>query len=334
MDGLAGSIDSIDIGKMAISFCLSTPIIDRSDDIVEPNSITLKNHQTLPYLCFNHQRLNPIGRCDDPETKEYLLKWESSGLMGKAFFAQTWDSEWLFDKVVKGLLNGMSPGFIPKSFKVNPESKKGGRIYTVAEKIHLQNELLEASLCVNGDNPEAHVILVEKCLKEEKLPSEWVIKNFQALHPNFKPTTMATVTATPPPKINLVNKSNDDDVAKDKPSVPGEKALRELHKHYIKAKALCMKHVNAQEKESPVRSHLEEQDKALDELRGINKALHDERYKDDYGELEDVEGDSEEVSKNLMQLASLETQFKQFQYKTNKQIRDLETELKKYKSGK
>lgn len=198
-------VESVDVIRCVVGFRLSSPTVDRAGELVLPGAFDFTNHQKIPIALLGHDRSMPVGLCENRLTKQYTIRNDDSGYpVGEIWFNQDdYAAMRVFDACVQGVVRGVSPGFIAHEFA------------DAAKKQYKRCELIEVSLCVIPENPDAVVTWVQKSL-DSKQPE--LLKYFK----QFMPET----------KVSMVTKEAE------APMKPGAKACHKLHTGLLALKAM------------------------------------------------------------------------------------------------
>lgn len=139
---------------------VTTKAVDRDNEVVIPEGITLFNYQKNPQVLWNHisfsDKVTTIG-------KSLWQKADSSGLLCKTEFASTSLASEVFELYKGGFLTSWSIGFIVKDFI----DENNIRTFT-------STELLEYSAVTIPANPEAVSLSFIKSLKSDELKHVYV----------------------------------------------------------------------------------------------------------------------------------------------------------------
>lgn len=118
---------TIEEGERAAIRLVTTPRLDRDDEILLPDGAVLDDFRASPSVLFGHDYGSlPIGR-------DAWIKVTRKGILAKTIYAQHQFAEDVFQCVKGGFLNSNSVGFIPVS-KVTPDDKLFGPLVDMLEK--------------------------------------------------------------------------------------------------------------------------------------------------------------------------------------------------------
>ena len=127
---------SLDIGRMTLEYCLTSPVIDREGDLILPDAPDWTDHERNPLTLFNHKLDQPFGKSQDT-TGRYTVERRGDRWYGKSYLFQNDPfAEEVYRLAEKGALNGASIGFLPAKppFGQSSVKKMNGYDYTVIER--------------------------------------------------------------------------------------------------------------------------------------------------------------------------------------------------------
>lgn len=159
-DALAGDAPRVDVGKMAVTVCISTSGLDQSRDIVVGNGIDTAIHARNPLALFMHKATIPIGRAFSQDTGYTVQVGDEKTFATTYFFQNSPEAEQVFRLIEIGALPGASVGIRPKPGLVKQANGDDGHPYCVIEGC----TLVEYSHVFFPDNPDALVVAVQKGL--------------------------------------------------------------------------------------------------------------------------------------------------------------------------
>lgn len=250
-------IENVDLIRCVVGFRIALGTPDRVGDVLLAKSFDLTNHAKIPVALFAHDRNLPIGTCENRVTKEYTIAEDSSGLLGEIWFNQQ-DYQVamrIFDMCAQGVIRGISPGFIGKQ---STKNATGGLDYKVTE-------LVEVSLCVLPEHPDALVTWVQKSLKGDfnqlKKIDDRILKHLTIPEVKFVSTTIIKKDESPPKDDKKPDDPPKDDKDVEVKMKPGAKALNSAH-----TAALAMKAMLKELEDSHDSPEITEMFKAMDEM--------------------------------------------------------------------
>lgn len=104
-----GEIVEVKAGQREVVTVISTPVVDRDNEVVLPSGLERKNYAGLPVL-FNHER-------DRVVAKSLWVKGEPERVIAKHRFSDATEfAKECFALAQDGMLNSYSIGFFGKSF--------------------------------------------------------------------------------------------------------------------------------------------------------------------------------------------------------------------------
>jgi phage head maturation protease len=127
---------SLDIGRMTLEYCLTSPVIDREGDLILPDAPDWADHKRNPLTLFNHKLDQPFGKSEDPAGR-YTVERRGDRWYGKSYLFQNDPfAEEVYRLAEKGALNGASIGFLPAKppFGASTVKHMNGYDYTVIER--------------------------------------------------------------------------------------------------------------------------------------------------------------------------------------------------------
>lgn len=127
---------SLDIGRMTLEYCLTSPVIDREGDLILPDAPDWTDHERNPLTLFNHKLDQPFGKSQDTAGR-YTVERRGDRWYGKSYLFQNDPfAEEVYRLAEKGALNGASIGFLPAKppFGQSSVKKMSGYDYTVIER--------------------------------------------------------------------------------------------------------------------------------------------------------------------------------------------------------
>lgn len=127
---------SLDIGRMTLEYCLTSPVIDREGDLILPDAPDWTDHERNPLTLFNHKLDQPFGKSQDTAGR-YTVERRGDRWYGKSYLFQNDPfAEEVYRLAEKGALNGASIGFLPAKPPFGQSSVKhmNGYDYTVIER--------------------------------------------------------------------------------------------------------------------------------------------------------------------------------------------------------
>ena len=144
--------NSIDKEKRTLQAVMSTSVMDRQGDIVEPLGLDFTNYMKNPVVLWAHDLLQP------PIARVSIVSTETGVPVASIQFADTVFAREIFELYSDGFLNAWSVGFIPKQFsRIETEEKYMG--------VHVRTaEVVELSAVPVPANPEA----VTKSVQEKQ----------------------------------------------------------------------------------------------------------------------------------------------------------------------
>jgi len=138
---------------------LTTPVIDRYNEVVLPQGAVLDNFKKNPVMLWRHNGEEPIGIWEDLEVTE-------KGIKGRGRFAarpEGWEGVWFPDKVKalvqQGVVKGISIGFFPIEYR-EPDPEKEPQ-WKGVRRIYTKWELAEASIVPVPAAPDALIFSKE-----------------------------------------------------------------------------------------------------------------------------------------------------------------------------
>lgn len=126
----------LDVGRMTLEYCLTSPVIDREGDLILPDAPDWSDHEKNPLTLFNHKLDQPFGRSQDT-TGRYTVERRGDRWYGKSYLFQDDPfAEEVYRLAEKGALNGASIGFLPAKPPFGESSVKhmNGYDYTVIQR--------------------------------------------------------------------------------------------------------------------------------------------------------------------------------------------------------
>jgi phage head maturation protease len=126
---------TLDIGRMTLEYCLTSPVIDREGDLILPDAPDWTDHKRNPLTLFNHKLDQPFGKSEDT-TGRYTVERRGDRWYGKSYLFQNDPfAEEVYRLAEKGALNGASIGFLPAKppFGASTVKHMNGYDYTVIE---------------------------------------------------------------------------------------------------------------------------------------------------------------------------------------------------------
>lgn len=161
---------SLDIGRMTLKYCLTSPVLDRERDVVLADAPDWSDHKKNPITLFNHKLDKPFGVSRDPEGN-YTVERVGDKWYGTSWLHQNDPfAEEVFFMAEQGALNAASLGFLaacpPHGESVT--KSKDGYDYTVIKKC----KIFEWSAVYIGMNQEALLVaaeMVHKGMRGKKL---------------------------------------------------------------------------------------------------------------------------------------------------------------------
>ena len=175
----------VDESRMYAAAVISTPVEDRSEDIVEPLGCQLEAYRRNPVVLFEHglTGLNfPVGKSRRPDG-ELDMSITDEGITAGCWFSQSsYEADQVFRLVAEDIIRATSIGFRPITARVR---RKG--IHPERPGLHVTEwELFEWSWVCVGDNPEA----IAKILDRGKIGGrgiyEPILKSLLAVAPARK----------------------------------------------------------------------------------------------------------------------------------------------------
>jgi HK97 family phage prohead protease len=146
-------------GEHAAIAYITTGIVDRDHEIIEPTGVQFDHYLKNPIVLFSHNYSSlPIGKC-------VSIAIDQKGIIAKTIFANTEEANRIYQYLRDGFPLATSIGFVPIEYQdcIDEEINevKVSRRYTKVS-------LLEYSFCAVPANPEALLLAVSKGL----LPAE------------------------------------------------------------------------------------------------------------------------------------------------------------------
>lgn len=126
---------TLDVGRMTLEYCLTSPVIDREGDLILPDAPDWTDHKRNPLTLFNHKLDQPFGKSEDT-TGRYTVERRGDRWYGKSYLFQNDPfAEEVYRLAEKGALNGASIGFLPAKppFGQSCVKHMNGYDYTVIE---------------------------------------------------------------------------------------------------------------------------------------------------------------------------------------------------------
>lgn len=182
VDSFATDAPKIDVAKMAVTVCISTPTLDQSRDVVVGDGIDTSIHKLNPLVLFMHKPMIPVGRAVDPEGGYSVSVGGEKTYATTHFFQNSKEAEQVFRLIEMGALPGASVGIRPKPGMVKQLQGEDGVPYCVIEGCNL----IEFSHVFFPDNPEALVVAVQKGLGGKALSAN-LMQFIMPLLPARKP---------------------------------------------------------------------------------------------------------------------------------------------------
>lgn len=143
---LACEVKKLDIAERTVDVVMSTPTIDRHGERVELDW-ELRSFKANPIVLWAHDSRDlPLGRCEN-------VRIEANALIGTIRFcsaAANPKAEQCLQLFREGVLNAVSVGFIPHSYRFEKDDDEEILVLS-------QNELVELSVTPTPANPEALV---------------------------------------------------------------------------------------------------------------------------------------------------------------------------------
>lgn len=154
-----------DDSKMAATAVISTPVLDRDEDIVEQRGIMLDDYRTNPVVFFSHQQWpKPVGKSQDPDGVITVFPSDEKTIATCYFSQKDREAYQIYDLVAEEILRATSIAF--NVLEAVPLEK--GRYHL--KKI----KLTEWSWCGLGANQEALLVRLEKGLiRNEPIGAEF-----------------------------------------------------------------------------------------------------------------------------------------------------------------
>ena len=146
-----GQVKELDIEKGEMTAYVSTKTRDRSDEVLDPEGVDLRNYKKNPVVLWAHDySMPPIG-------KALWVKKDGNGVISKFKFASTPFAQEIKTLYKEGILNAFSVGFVPKEHEDVDGEKKPRRTYK-------KWEMLEFSAVPVPANPDALSLAMSKGL--------------------------------------------------------------------------------------------------------------------------------------------------------------------------
>src|SRR3990167_3681170 len=146
-----GHIKDLDKDKGEMTAYVSTRTRDRSDEVLEPDCVDLKNFRKNPVVLWAHDyTMPPIG-------KAMWVRKDDVGVLAKFKFASTPLAQEIKTLYEEKVLNAFSVGFVPKESEDGDGEKKPRRTYK-------KWEMLEFSAVPVPANPDAISLAIQKGL--------------------------------------------------------------------------------------------------------------------------------------------------------------------------
>lgn len=173
----------VDRGRMAATAIISTPVVDRVGDVLNPLGCKLDNYRNNPAVLWAHgfdDITLPVGKSEDPDGN-LSVSISEEGVAATCFFSQrSLEAAQIFELVDEGVVRGTSVRETPivSSFQ---RDQQYGDLLIVDEW-----DLEEWSWCCVGVNPEA----VAKALGRNRLAGKPIVpsilKSLSAVAPSLK----------------------------------------------------------------------------------------------------------------------------------------------------
>lgn len=173
----------VDRGRMAATAIISTPVVDRVGDVLNPLGCKLDNYRKNPAVLWAHgfdDITLPVGKSEDPDGN-LSVSISEEGVAATCFFSQrSLEAAQIFELVDEGIVRGTSVRETPivSSFQ---RDQQYGDLLIVDEW-----DLEEWSWCCVGVNPEA----VAKALGRNRLAGKPIVpsilKSLSAVAPSLK----------------------------------------------------------------------------------------------------------------------------------------------------
>jgi len=150
------------VGERQIRVVVSTPRVDRSGDIVDPNGIDFADYRKNPVVLYQHDHSRPIARALEIGMKngriEALVQFPPPDISDL--------SDEVYGLIKSGILNSVSIGFLPLEYDyVDPSRPHTGRRYK-------KSEAIEFSIVSIPANPDA--LIVERAMADELRVGDFV----------------------------------------------------------------------------------------------------------------------------------------------------------------
>lgn len=149
-----------DPGDRTFTATITTPALDRQDEVLLPEGLIATEYQLNPVVLFNHWSDKPIGRCLKLTRKP--TSWEAVTKLAEKPEGHT--GEWLPDVVYslikQGVINAVSVGFIVVERR-SPTPKDYEKFGETVNSVISKWKLVEYSVAPTPCNQEALITAVK-----------------------------------------------------------------------------------------------------------------------------------------------------------------------------
>jgi HK97 family phage prohead protease len=167
-------IKAIDEKENTLTAYISTDVVDRMKEILDPTGIDVSNYRKNPVVLWAHNYDQP------PIGKALWIKRDGNGILSKVKFASTEFAQEIFQLYKDGFLKAFSVGFIPTESEWQKydndidknDPKKPRRIFK-------KWELLEYSAVPVPANPEALALAIQKGILKTDSIKESIEKGWE-----------------------------------------------------------------------------------------------------------------------------------------------------------
>lgn len=146
-----------DQSQGCLRICVSAPVPDRDDEIVDPTNLRLDAYRLNPVVLYGHDPDTrfPVGKCEGPNG-DFRVWIDGQTLWAEFYFANTQQGQEVAELYRQKVLRGASIGFRSDGLEdVSPQEAE--RLYGVRKRLqrHVGGELLEISCVPVPCNPVA-----------------------------------------------------------------------------------------------------------------------------------------------------------------------------------